>query len=271
MRFQQTADGWMVTSEPNEIRLRRGVWPYSGLLGFINHRGTIRVSYPTSAPRDWGQVARYMLEDARRELWERGDLRNPAEQRKRREEAKRGDFIARLDDGRSRRFYSFRSGPERGAMARPGALDWIDAEIGAGRASYGEIFRGEPPAIYTEPRVLPAQAGYGAMTIGEHAHFPIQVSRKDEYGWVRSTHSPSSLRAYDLKASAMRLVDQRAVFGGDGPAPEDVAAAWAVAGDAFEEARNPFQAEYARKQTDFWDRRSRVSSRRPAKARRRRS
>lgn len=121
MRIEPSDVGWVVHYEPNEIQLARGPWPHSGLLGFINRRGTISVSYPAIAglPRDWGARARDKLEDVRAELWESGALRNPREEARARAESRTGDFIVRLSDGRERRFHSFRTDqPYLGGRAR---------------------------------------------------------------------------------------------------------------------------------------------------------
>lgn len=275
MRIEPYPDGWVIHYGPNELQLSNvpRACPHGGILGFINRRGTIRVSYPAGyTPREWGSVARSMLEDARAELWESGALRNPREERARAEEARLGSFIVRLNDGRERRFSSFKTDQPylRGARARPGAYDWIETELKAGHASYAEIFRDAPPAIYTQPKILPAHSGFEPVTVETHAHFPIDYSMRTEHGWLIHQMPKDVWRAYDLKRNAMRLIDQR-WQGERSVTPEQIMGAWAVAQDAFEEGNVPFQAAYARANADYWSRRAGVSSRRAASASRRRS
>ena len=236
MRIEPLAKpgGWVVYHERNEIPLSGNrVWPHSGILGFINQRGTIRVSRPVHSPREWSEIARIKLEDARNELWQSGALRNPQEERSRKEEARTGSFIVRLNNGREQRFHSFRTefpSLVGTAMARPGAYDWILDELKAGRASYAEVFRGgtsleskEPPTIYVEPRVYPAREGFDRYIVREPpSQFPIHALTRNEYGSVMQRMPVNIQRAYDLKRRAMRLVEDRWEVPGS-VAPEQIA------------------------------------------------
>jgi hypothetical protein len=93
-------DQWSVTVEPNELELTATKsWPHRTLIGFINKRGTLRISRPSvGAPRIWGQVAKYKLEDARDQLRSQGvlfDKKFKENIAKRKEERRTGRQIIR--------------------------------------------------------------------------------------------------------------------------------------------------------------------------------
>ena len=283
MRVEPYMNGWLVRVDKNEIQFSNGkTWPLGGTVGFISQRGAIRVWQVSGgfSPREWTRVVRSILEGIRDELWQSGALRNPQEIRRQKEEARTGSFLVQLNDGRERRFHSFKTEfPSLAgtAMARPGAYDWILDEFKAGRASYAEMFRSgtsperqskEPPAIYTEPIVYPARQGFDRHIVREPmSQFPMHALTRNEYGSVTQRMPAGIKRAYDLKRRAMKLVEDRWENPGS-VTPEQIASEWDVASDAFEEESVPFQADYARANADYWWRRANVSSRRRVNARR---
>ena len=166
--------GWAVYVEPNELDLGGGRrWPQRSVIGTINQRGTIRVSYPSAgAPRSWGAIARTRLEDARMQLWESGALRNRPAERARHAEEETGSFIVRLSDGRTSRFHSMRSEMTAHGTAR-GAYDWADRELQKPGVRWAEFYRALPPGAtpregmpWTEPFEVLEKDAHGRIQRG---------------------------------------------------------------------------------------------------------
>lgn len=157
---------WAVYLEPGELEIRAGeYYPYGGLIGFINGRGTLRISRPAGGrvPRNWSQLARYKLEDARNRLYREGKLRNRPEEKRRAREEREGSFIVKLSDGRQSRFHSMRreAGYQmHGSMASGGALDWAEMQLRLPDVRWAEFWR-------------------------EGQSRPFSVLEKDAYGHVK--------------------------------------------------------------------------------------
>lgn len=266
------ASGWHVQVEPNELAITATQrWPHESPVGWISLKGALQTIQPAGAPRTWSQLARYRLEDARNILYRRGELALPASaQRSRREEQATGDFITELDDGRVGRFHSFRSESpqqDRGTpLFRPGAADWAEAELEAGRASHADMFRGPIPGpermIIYRPTVLPPRGGHPALVVGEVQHLPIHSWSRQPNGRITTQWPRAVATAYDLKRQAMALVDRR-VLEDEYIHPADIGGAWEVASDAFLVAGLPTQGGLAHRNARWWHNRATVSSRRP--------
>ena len=276
MRFKRTDEGdWIVSTEPGE----HGFTAVESL-GVITARGHIVKA--RGWPRGFGDRVMRALEQARHQLYQRGQLRNYDFEREVREEQRTGTFIVELEDGRERRFHSMRSANAANvgtALERPGALDWAVAEVESGRVRRADIFRADArprPAIYV-PTILPPRDEHPALVIGDVKHLPIHFldtnrGRGQQVPWARGVvHDlpEAARRAYALKRIAMTLVDDRALGRGRAD-PTDIADAWDVATDAFIEAALPLQEAFARRNAAYWRARGGVSSRRPARPRGRR-
>lgn len=246
-------------------------------VGRIGRRGGLRISpWLRRADRPDAEA---LLTRARADLVRDGELRDPNAERLRANEAKSGSFIVELDDGQSRRFSSLRR------ENRPGAMDWIDAELKAGPARHADVFRanidGSRPTIYTS-HFLPARPWdawtkiemgrpgiHPPMNVGTLPYLPIH-SWSQGPGGITGNVPTAIRRAYSVKSHAMDLVDELLFFKKDVD-PSDIADAWEVAYDAFIEAGLPLQQASAQANADYWRARAHVSSRRPAKPRRRRA
>ena len=274
MRIERFADGWRVYADPGELDNAQ-----ARHLGFISERGGLTLS------KRWGAIGRrnraaFMLNDARVDLIRRGELVDRDLERRKREEARTGDFIVELDDGRERRFHTLRSQNthERGtALYLPGAIEWAEDELTAGRASHADFFRGriggDSPRrmrIY-EPTIIPARGEFGPAVVSLEQHLPI-YSLTQRGGRLRIDRPGDVGVAYDLKAQAISLVDARMFrgeplerrSGREPPNPAEISGAWDVALDAFLVAELPLQAELARENAEYWRKRATVSSRRGA-------
>ena len=262
----EAGDGWAVYAAAGELNPQQtSEWH----LGFVDRRGRLDVRGIWSR-RERPRVG-LLLEDARVELVRRGELIDRGLERRKREEARTGDFIVELDDGRERRFNTLQSGNahERGtALYRPGAIQWVEDELTAGRASHADFFRGrigtnDPRRVRIyEPTIIPARGEFGPAVVGLEQHLPIySLTRRG--GRLRLDRPHDVSVAYDLKAQAMSLVDAR-MFRGEPINPAEISGAWDVALDAFLVAELPLQAELARENAEHWRKRATVSSRRGA-------
>ena len=121
------------------------------------------------------------------------------------------------------------------------ALRWMGEEIRRGRAQYGEVFvaRGE-------------EREWGSPDAGVYRTPSGEIAR----GF------PAGHRArYELKQFATDLERDKRVT------PSDRADAWRVAADAFSEAGNAHQEDFANDRADYWRKRAGVFSR-PSRERR---
>lgn len=159
--------GWAVYVEPNELEIRAGqFYPHRALVGFINKRGTLRTSSPVHAPRNWSKLARYKLEDARNELYRRGELRNVEGERFREREEREGSFIVTLSDGRKSRFHSMRREAGfgmHGSRASSGAMEWAEEQLKKPDVRWAE-FKREGQA---EPFSVLVKNEHGRITYGD--------------------------------------------------------------------------------------------------------
>lgn len=108
---------WSVYAEPGEWELYlRGAWrkwpPHEIRVGFINERGTMKTSRPSGGglPREYGELAKLKLGDARSALIQRGSLHADIKKnvKARKEEAKEGSFIVRTTTGKETRFHEMK-------------------------------------------------------------------------------------------------------------------------------------------------------------------
>ena len=177
---------WSVEVEPNELGLTATTtWPHRSLVGFINKRGTLRVSHPVHAPRIWGRVAKLKLEDARRQLVRTGALVLAAHVREQRKEEREGQNIVRLSNGKTRRFHGMRSEETyRGHVL--GAHDWADQELS---------------------KMPPGSTALFFKASGKWSTEPFHALQKDEYGRIRV----ASLR--DLAQGSPRRRSRKGIMG----------------------------------------------------------
>ena len=257
------------------------------LLGEVTPRGALRVT--THRFRgDQLRSARLRLDDARRVLVSGGHIRDRALERAIGVEASSGSFIVELDNGEQRRFYNlapvleavpegryvldtgenrrFQELPPGGRRSsaprydRPSASEWAEEALRSGRATHADLFRhtsSEDPRrdhIFY-PRILPPRDGHPPLVVGEYEQLPLDSwSVRDGCSLSRRCERSRDVqRAYEAKKHAMDLLIQRILRPGPfAPKPMDVADAWEVATDAFEEARLPLQAKFARNNTEYW-------------------
>ena len=246
MRIEQDKDEWLVFAEPGEFFGNTK----DVLLGSLTRGGKTRILVDFRSNRFRRQEAQLALNSALRDL------------RAMREENETGSFIVELDNGEMRRFHSLR----RDASARrPAATDWAEEALRSGRASHADLFRhtmtGDPRrAEIFYPHILPARAGHPRMVVGEYEQLPLHSWSLRRPPYVRSEGSPEVQRAYALKKHAMDLVIDFWLRGvhprrpGDEPLPRpsEMADAWAVAEDAFQEARLPLQVDFAHANLEHW-------------------
>lgn len=121
------------------------------------------------------------------------------------------------------------------------------------------------------PTIVLARDRHPAIVVGEVQHIPFHswTTRVGASGGVRHQMPPTVARAYGAKAAAMKLVDDRALEGIH-VHPADIATAWEFAIDMFELGTLPLQSAFARENAAYWWRRAIVSSRLPARPKRRR-
>lgn len=242
MRIVRESDGfWVVHVDANELPIsatRR--WPHAGAIGTVNQRGTVRVWRPavSGVPRNWRRIVTYRLQEARRELINRGEIRDRGAERRLREERRSGSFIARLNDGQEARFNTF-----------PRARDWAEEGLKAGRATLAEFYRDSG-----------WETGGGTVPTFHDPDVPFSSFWKNEYGRISGNLPTSVGRAYQARRYARML--QADPPTGPTVRPDEKAGAWDVAADAFEEAGIPYQVQIARRQAAFWRKRSVVRSRR---------
>lgn len=212
--------------------------------GHISDRAAIRIWRPAGyAPRSYGAAARHGLEEARRILMERGDLRDRVAERRAADEARHGSFIVRLIvrlnvPGAVRRFNDSAK-----------ANRWAEEALKTSSATVAEFYRApiEPP--------YPARVA-GDLLYDIWSYVPFDSLYENEHGIVRR-----GTVAHRLYREVERQLhrDVQAV-----ELPHEKEAAWLVLADAFEEAGIPWQHEQAMKRAHYWARLAHVSSRRKA-------
>ena len=263
MRIEQAESMWVVYATPGEFYGNAS----DLLLGFISPRGAIRVSSFRGERR---RTAQTFLGDARRDLVSRGHIRDRALERAIEEEARTGSFIVELDNGEERRFHSFAPEPGRRTTAprynRPSASEWAEESLRSGRATHADLFRGPVAGDRTRdkifvPHILAGSDKHPPLFVGEVEQLPVHSwSMRDGSGFLRGVRPHEVQRAYEVKKHVMDLViDHRLRVVGPRredepvvPRSQDIADAWEVAVDAFEEAGLPLQARFARRNVEYW-------------------
>lgn len=270
MRIEQPSyprGPWRVFAEPGEFYGNTA----DVLLGTVTPRGALNVT-PYRFRGEPHVSARLRLGDARHELMRGGHIRDRALERSMGVEASSGSFIIELDNGEVRRFNTLK--PEIGQPKdRPSARHWAEEALQSGRATHADLFRHSSSVdpkrdrVFS-PHVLPERDGHPRLVVGQYEQLPLDSwSMRDGSGFLRRT-SPDVERAYTVKKHAMDLVTDRYLRITDPqlerqllglprpyepvPSPVEIADAWEVAIDAFEEARLPLQAHFARNNVDYW-------------------
>ena len=283
---QRRDQPWLVYAQPGEF--------YGNtedvLLGTVSPRGALQV-VKRRFRGDRLQSARLRLDDARRTLVSGGHIRDRALERAIEEEARTGSFIVELDNGEERRFHVFAPGPAAGPgrrttaprYDRPSAREWAEEALQSGRATHADLFRSSAvspedprrPTIFT-PRILPARGEHDLLVVGEAEQLPFH-SMTMRAGGLRLDRPREVQRAYEVKKHAMNLVTQRTLGLGSQwtlpgvgelrPFASEIADAWEVAADAFEEAGLPLQVVFSRDNARYWRDEARSGRRYPAPVR----
>ena len=174
MKAELKGNLWVISVDPNELHITATrSWPYASTIGTINQRGTLSVWRPaTGAPRNWGQLARYKLEEARSELYRKGELVDRKAVKSRKEEEKTGSFIVRLSNGKSSRFHEMKRG-----------VVWAEEHLkGKTTGTVAEFYRSHPSAEYVK--------GHGVIPWTK----PFHVLVVDSYGRIVMEGAPSAPR-----------------------------------------------------------------------------
>ena len=231
VRRSEHGPWWVVSVDAHQLRLTADrTWPYASSVGDINDRGTLRVARPAaSLPRNWSQVARRALEDARSALYASGQLRNLPEERRRRREEREGSFLVRLNTGETSRFDEM-----------PRAMSWAEQQMATGTSFLADFHRIRSDGTETED--------------------PISMLYRNEYGHIR-VGPPRTGRLAEAYAALREAARLTGLGTEKGTPPHERSYAWQIAADALEEAGLPVQADRAERYAEFWARRSRVSSR----------